>query len=379
MNPHAFRRRSRLSLSPLILALGVVAWTCLLRAPAMAAPPEPETSGALLKPGDRVAWIGSSSTRIGVWTGTAEFLLQTRHPELDLKFQRFTTGGGTFATGLEHLDEWLSEFDPTVVVFNYGGNDAGAGRKGLAQFHKNMDDCIEKVQDSGARVILVTPQAADVRRSGAQPAANRTLYAESMLSLGRQRGLTVIDVHHPLDLLQRAGEQADADYTILKDKIHLTNPAYVAWGYFFYDALNLPLVRSEAVLSADGEVLATENCEIANVNSGENSIAFTRLDQVLPILPPGPLPPRLYVPLESHSLYRLSVTGFESGAYEIRCEGQILGVADADALGVGVNLNALLLESGKPAPWDDLAQSVWEGKDLNLIGKTRWKFEIRKR
>ena len=242
-----------------------------------------------------------------------------------------------------------------------------------------MDDCIEKVQDSGARVILVTPQAADVRRSGAQPAANRTLYAESMLSLGRQRGLTVIDVHHPLDLLQRAGEQADADYTILKDKIHLTNPAYVAWGYYFYDALNLPLVRTEAVLSADGEVLATENCEIENVKSGENSLTFTRLDRVLPILPPGPLPPRLYVPLESHSLYRLSVTGLESGEYEIRCEGQILGVADADALGVGVNLNALLLESGKPAPWDDLAQSVWEGKDLNLIGKTRWKFEIRKR
>ena len=121
VKPHALRRPSRLSSCSFLLTLGVVAWSCLFIASGKAAPPEPETSGALLKPGDRVAWIGSSSTRIGVWTGTAEFLLQTRHPELDLKFQRFTTGGGTFATGLEHLDEWLSEFDPTVVVFNYGG------------------------------------------------------------------------------------------------------------------------------------------------------------------------------------------------------------------------------------------------------------------
>src|SRR4051812_47707779 len=94
------------------------------------------------KENDRVAWIGSSSTNIGVWPKTMQFLLATRHPELKLTFGRFTTGGGTFATGLEKMDSWLTPFMPTVVFLNYGGNDAGAGEKGLPQFKKNMTDSV---------------------------------------------------------------------------------------------------------------------------------------------------------------------------------------------------------------------------------------------
>src|SRR5947208_17059427 len=81
--------------------------------------------------GDRVAWIGSSSTNIGIWPKTMEFLLRTRHPKLNLTFKKYSTGGGTFGTGLATLDKWLDDGKPTLVFFNYGSNDAGAGEKGL--------------------------------------------------------------------------------------------------------------------------------------------------------------------------------------------------------------------------------------------------------
>src|SRR5688500_19042651 len=97
--------------------------------------PQPASKPAFLfQKGDRVAWVGSSSTAIGTWPRTVEFLLRTRHPELGLTFKRFTTGGGSFATGLKNLDKWLADFKPTLVIFNYGGNDANAGEKGLPQF-----------------------------------------------------------------------------------------------------------------------------------------------------------------------------------------------------------------------------------------------------
>src|SRR5438477_8376624 len=35
------------------------------------------------KPNDRVAWIGSSSTYIGEWSNAMEFLLRSRHPQLN--------------------------------------------------------------------------------------------------------------------------------------------------------------------------------------------------------------------------------------------------------------------------------------------------------
>ena len=49
------------------------------------------------KDGDRVAWVGSSSTHIGVWPRTMEFLLRTRNPDVHLTFQKFSTEGPKYA------------------------------------------------------------------------------------------------------------------------------------------------------------------------------------------------------------------------------------------------------------------------------------------
>jgi len=362
-----------------LLALWVVACGLAFPTTAPAAPPDVSTAKPLVQDGDRVAWVGSSSTRIGVWPRTVEFLMRTRHPGLDLRFERFTTGGGTFATGLEHIDRWLEEFRPTIVVLNYGGNDADAGREGLPKFKDDMGRCVAKARDKGARVVLVTPQAADNRKSGVAAAAIRSLYAETMLAHGREQGWTVIDVHNPLDAMQKANQRDDPAYTILKDHIHLTDPAYIAWGFFFYDRLDLPLVESEAVLTAKGQVTSTENCEIRHVKVIEGGLSFNRLDKTLPILPPGPLPPRLSGPMEALSRYLLAVTGLAPGMYEIVCDGQVIGAVDAEALALGVNLNSVLLDEGRKAPWAALAKAIWEGQDLDRIGRTRWRFEVRKR
>jgi lysophospholipase L1-like esterase len=362
-----------------VLALGLITGSSNRSALARTETPPDSQSIPLIRQGDRVAWVGSSSTRIGIWPRTVEFLIRTRHPVLDIQFKSFTTGGGTFKTGLENLDGWLDDYRPTVVVFNYGGNDAGAGREGLPRFKKLMEQCVARVQARGARVVLLTPQAADVRKSGPEAAANRTLYAETMLTYGRERGWLVIDIHHPLEAMQQANQKVDPAYTILKDKIHLTEAAYVGWGFLLYDRLNLPFARSAATLSADGRVTATENCEIQDVETRPGALSFTRIDEVLPILPPGRLPPRLAVPLESHSRYLLQVTGLEPGDYEIRCDGEVVGIANAGSLNVGLNLNSVLLDGGREPPWAAITRALWYGRELDRIGQTRWRFDVKRR
>jgi hypothetical protein len=74
----------------------------------------------------------------------------------------------------------------------------------------------------------------------------------------------------------------------------------------------------------------------------------------------------------------LAVTGLELGKYEIRCEGQPVGIVDSTALAAGVNLNSLLLDAKKPAPWSALALQLWLGKNVQRIGQTPWRFVIRK-
>ncbi|MBV9867366.1 MAG: hypothetical protein JO316_18570 [Abitibacteriaceae bacterium] len=334
------------------------------------------------KNGDRVQWIGSSSTHFGIWPKTMEFLLHTQHPELKLSFETSSTGGGTFETGLQNLDKWTGEYKPTLVFLNYGANDAAAGEAGLPQFKNNMEKLVTQLQGKGARVLLMTPQAGDAHQSSVAETANRKLYAEQMLTEGALKGWPVIDVFHPLENLQTRAQADDNAYTINSDHIHLTPPAYVAWGYFLYDALNPPDSSSEAELSAPRQVIRTNRCRISNLRATADGLSFTREDAVLPILPPvpqqKPYPPRKYVPLEKISRYMLKVTGLPNGTYEIRCEGKPLGTTDAKALATGVNLNSLLLDSGKTAPWDQLAQEIWKGHSLNKIGKTAWQFEVRK-
>src|SRR5262249_2211595 len=154
---------------------------------------------------------------------------------------------------------------------------------------------------------------------------------------------------------------------------------YVAWGFFLFDRLDLPFVRSAATLTSGGRVTAAENCAIRDVEVGRGVLAFTRADDVLPILPPGPLPPRSAVPLEAHSRYLVAVTGLDPGEYEIRCEGRPVGSVTAPARAGGVNLNSLLLDGGREAPWAGLARAIWEGRLAERVGRTRWRFEVRRR
>jgi lysophospholipase L1-like esterase len=331
------------------------------------------------KENDRVAWVGSSSTKIGVWPKTMQFLLATRHPELKLTFGKFTTGGGTFATGLQKMDEWLSPFKPTVVFFNYGGNDAGAGEKGLPKFQENIADSVAKAKSYGARVYLLTPQAADVRKAGEAPAARRALYADALIRFGKEKGWPVIDVHHPLAELQKLAQNDDDAYTILADTIHLTPPAYIAWAYYQYDRLNPPARESSATLRADGHVTSVKNCKISDVKATEAGLTFTRADEILPILPPQSLPPRSHVPLERLSRYMLQIEGLKEGDYTIASGGKSIGATTAAALAKGVNLNTLLLDAKGHAPWSNLAKDLWEGDNLDQIGQTRWTFDVRRK
>lgn len=243
------------------------------------------------KTGDRIQWIGSSSTRIGTWCRTMEFLLRTQHPELNLTFGRSTTGGGTFLTGIKNLPVWMGDFKPTVVLYNYGANDASAGVKGIPQFKANMQKCVEMTLEAGARVLLMTHQSGDIRVSTKAPYDNRKLYAELTKSFAKENGWVVYDTFPSLDALQLDGQKEIPDFTLNKDRIHLTDSAYVAWGYYLYDRINAPVVESALELNADGKVLHETRCKVSNVSAFSSGVMeFTRADSVLPLIPPEPIP-----------------------------------------------------------------------------------------
>jgi lysophospholipase L1-like esterase len=345
---------------------------------ASGATPAQEIPAFPIRDGDRIAWIGSSSTKIGVWPKTMEFLLRTRHPELKLNFSRHTTGGGTYATGAENLDKWLAESHPTLVFFNYGGNDASAGEAGLPKFRDNMQKCLDKVTAAKSRFILLTPQAADNRKSGEEPAAKRKLYASKIMDIAREKQWHAVDIHTPLHALQTGRQKQDEGYTILKDKIHLTDEAYIAWAYFLYERLKPAEVRSLATVDAAKMLGQGVHCDIRDLKIDGDTVRFSRRDHVLPLVPPVALPPAEFVPLESLSKWELRITGLPAGTYEIRIEGNPIGTASTAELAGGVNLNTVAIRSKTANPWPKIVKAWWEGKEIEKIGQTNWAFEVKR-
>ena len=365
----------------------------------------PRTVAFPFKTGDRVAWIGSSSTYIGVWSNTMQFLLNTRHPELNLSFSRHSVGGGTYGVGLKRLPDWLERSHPTLVVFNYGANDAMFGQRNLNTFHGWMRACTDRAKRSGARVIHMTPQSGDIRASGPVSHYRRLHYSDDMLAFCDTNAWDAVDVFHPLDQLQTESQKLNPNFSLNADIIHLTDSAYVAWGFYLYDSLNPPPSDSSLELDARSKkVIAAHNCSAKFVDSNA-LLTFEREDDVLPILPPDPLPednpfrnriaakpsfgpalvasadahklpPRAFVPLEKHAQYLLKISGLEPGIFELACNGKPVGTTDQAHLAAGINLNTLYLDAGLPSPWESTAEALWHGSRLHELPTRKMTFTL---
>jgi hypothetical protein len=368
---------------------GIVVFVCLNAAAA-----EPQTSSLTFpfKTNDRVAWIGSSSTAIGKYCVAMEFLLRTRHPELNLTFMRQgNPANGTFATCFDGLPKWLSDFKPTIVFFQYGGNDTRKGDAGLDEMRANMVKCYDKVKSTNANIFFITPQAVDAKKEPEMAKIFDT-YVENMLAFGKEKNWQMVDTHRPLDVFYRSVQKDNPAFVFTEYHSHLCAPGYMAWGFIQYDLLNPPAAVSSAEIDASGKVIATTKCKISDVNASSESLSFTRSDEILPIMPASDLPMRQYAPLEKCSKYMLTVSGLPDGKYDVLCESKPVGTCDAKALAAGVNLNTLLLDSKKPAPWAAFADEIYKACAHKLlisssdqksdpftkIGSTHWRFEIRK-
>jgi hypothetical protein len=89
--------------------------------------------------------------------------------------------------------------------------------------------------------------------------------------------------------------------------------------------------------------------------------------------------PETLVPMVAGSRYLLTITDLPAGTYELRCEDQPLGTATAEMLAKGVNLNELARAPGQAAPWAKVATEWWEGRGRDQIGRTKWRFEVRRK
>jgi lysophospholipase L1-like esterase len=196
-----------------------------------------------LKDGDRVALIGATFIEREQQYGFVELTLTTRWPDRRIVFRNLGWSGdnvagesrlyfGTYRgtttrqEGLDHLFKTLELFRPTVVFAAYGSNEAFEGKTGLAKFVDGYNHLLERLEKTGARIVLLAPvKQENLGPPFPDPAErnrNLDLYAAAIRQLAAKRDCRFVDLFHSLDKLKKPG------LSLTDDGMHLTET-----GYFF--------------------------------------------------------------------------------------------------------------------------------------------------
>lgn len=123
-----------------------------------------QSASLAFKQGDRVVWLGDSITAAYTYGRYIETFFLLRRPDLDLTFFNAGIGGHTALDGLNRIDRDVLVHRPTVVVINFGMNDAAypANSPHFA-FIKNIQTIIERLREGGVqRIIWVEPSPANI-------------------------------------------------------------------------------------------------------------------------------------------------------------------------------------------------------------------------
>ncbi|HEY8506221.1 MAG TPA: SGNH/GDSL hydrolase family protein [Gemmataceae bacterium] len=226
--------------------------TLLPLALALTIPPAATAAGPFfLRGGERVVFLGDSITFAGDYIAVIDAYLFARFP--DKSFELINLGlPSETVTGLTETDHpfprpdvhdrlarALEKTRPGVVVACYGMNDGiyhpfGADR--FRKYQQGIEKLIEKVKQSGARLVLMTPPPFDpvpVRDRLAPGKAKDfgykrpyrdydevlARYAAWLLTL-RDRGIPVVDLHTPLNEHLAGKRKTDPKYTLAPDGVH---------------------------------------------------------------------------------------------------------------------------------------------------------------
>lgn len=196
-----------------------------IQVPKLVSGPRP-SSGLLLVPGDRVVWLGDSITAAHTYGRYVETFFLLRRPDLNLTFINAGIGGHSALNGLNRLDQDVLSLRPSVVVVNFGMNDAAypAGSPHAA-FIQNIDTIIERLRQGGVqRIIWVEPTPAHTAGIPAQSKLlDRQKQLERLVAEMRKHPVRsdVIKVQWHDQMKQALSATASKpDFKLIPDRIH---------------------------------------------------------------------------------------------------------------------------------------------------------------
>ena len=306
------------------------------------------SSAFTLRDGDRVVLLGSTFIERAQAHGYLETALTSRFPGANVQFRNLGWSGdnvqgearagfGPIEEGFKHLREHVLALQPTVILLNYGANEAFAGEAGLETFLAQLDVLLKTLDETGAQIVFLTPPPQeDLGRPLPDPAHHNRdlkLYGNAIAKLAAKRGSPVVNLYDllgPKSLGKSAGPLTD-------NGLHLTAYGYWRAAPLVERGLGFDERQWEIEVDVPQANITADGTRISQASIAPETIRFVARDAQLP-LPPAPQDSSAAPPVLCPRTLR--VFDLPSGSYELKIDDQSVAQANAFEWSRGVTITS---------------------------------------
>ena len=323
-------------------------------------PAKPKGLG--LKDGDRFIFIGDSITHQCRYTQFVENFYYTRHPEMRIHFFNAGISGDRAQDVLNRFDEDVASHKPTVATIMLGMND-GAYKdfdETLFQtYAKGMTEIMDKLDALKCRVILMSPtmfdhQAWEVRiKQDPKYAKGRVptnyngvlaYYGKWAQEVAQTRGYQFVDLDGPLNEITVQSRKENPAFTLIPDAIHPEMDGALIMAYSILQQTGETggvLGTGVRLVRGEWKALSPLVTEISG-EPGKN-VSYTVRQSALPWAEFLDAPLGTKLARSGHTAGQEShiVVGLQSGRYDLKINGQVVGTFDEKMLGVHAEIEEL--------------------------------------
>jgi lysophospholipase L1-like esterase len=178
-----------------------------------------------LERNDVVAFLGGADVAVAQHTGHLETLLAAKYRGLGVRFRNFGWEGDTVYAqprdfGFPPLKAHLQRAQASVIVIQFGRNEALRGRSGLPGFTAAYEKLLDACAQQTPRIVLVTPppfeKAGELLPDLTARNSDLAGYAGALRGLTQQRGLPLVD------LFSELGGAGDSEARMTDDGLQFT-------------------------------------------------------------------------------------------------------------------------------------------------------------
>jgi lysophospholipase L1-like esterase len=269
-------------------------------------------------------------------------------------------GGDRASDALARFDMDVAAYKPKYVTILLGMNDGGYKQwdaNTFKTYEKDMLALLDKIKGIGATAIVMGPTMYDRDALLIKPNEKRpfdsdvskyynavlAFYGSYMRDQALERGLNYVDMFASLNRLSIEQRLVDPNFTMIPDAVHPDPNGQVIMATALIDAVHTSHAVASTAATFDGKawkVTCTPGGKVSDVQGDGEHLSFTATEPALPWILPTEAAIGYKLSIAGHhfSSEPFRVQGLAAGKYELKIDGQSVGVFPSSTLTVKIEL-----------------------------------------